>query len=54
MSIGETNIFPMHMNRKNAILKYLVVIAKGKACPLVKQIYNVFYNANPSDNCISW
>ena len=45
----------MLINKKIKILKYWVKIVNGKACPLVKQMYNVLYNATLSDNrVINW
>ena len=40
----------MLINKKIRILKYWVKIFNGKACPLVKQMHNVLYNATLSDN----
>ena len=40
----------MLINRQIRILKYWLKIVNGKACPLVKQIYNVLNNATLSDN----
>ena len=55
MVYGELRRFPMLINRKIRILKYWVKIVNGKACPLVKQMYNVLYNATLSDNrVINW
>ena len=55
MVYGELGRFPMLINRKIRILKYWVKIVNGKACPLVKQMYNVLYNATLSDNrVINW
>ena len=55
MVYGELGRFPMLINWKIRILKYLVTIVNDKACPLVKQMYNVLYNATLSDNrLINW
>ena len=57
MVYGELGRFPILINRKIRILKYWVKIVNGKACPLVKQMYNVgaLYNATLSDNrVINW
>ena len=49
MVYGELGRFPMLINRKIRILKYWVKIVNGKACPLVKQMYNVLYCVTLSD-----
>ena len=55
MVYGELGRFPMLINRKIRILKSWVKIVNGKACPLVKQMYNVLHNATLSDNrVINW
>ena len=55
MVYGELGRFPMLINRKIRILKYWVKIVNGKACPLVKQMYNVLYNATLSVNrVLNW
>ena len=55
MVYGELGRFRMLINRKIRILKSWVKIVNGKACPLVKQMYNVLYNATLSDNrVINW
>ena len=55
MVYGELGRFPMLINRKIRILKYWLKNVNGKACPLVKQMYNVLYNATSSDNrVINW
>ena len=50
MVYGELGRFPMLINRKIRIYKYWVKIVNGKACPLVKQMYIVLYNATLSDD----
>ena len=55
MVYGELGRFPMLINWKIRILKYWVNIVNGKACPLVKLMYNVLYNATLSVNrVINW
>ena len=45
----------MLIKGKIRILNYWVKIVNDKACPLVKQMYNVLYNATLSDNrVINW
>ena len=47
---GELGCFLMLINRKIKILKYWIkIVVSSKAYPLVKQIYNILYNAALND-----